>query len=64
MDYEKIVQELEDTAYALYRRVNLETREVDFRQEELDGMTSILSAQNTISAAVLRAFYLEKEAAV
>ena len=64
MDYEKIVQELEDTAYALYRRVNLETREVNFRQEELDGMTSILSAQNTISAAVLRAFYLEKEAAV
>jgi hypothetical protein len=64
MDYEATIQSLEDTAYALYRRVNLETREVDFRQEELDGMRSILAAQNAMSAAVLRAYYLEKEAAV
>lgn len=64
MDYEKTVQELEDTAYTLYRRVNLETREVEFRQEELDRMQQTMSAENAIAEAVLRAYYLEKEAAV
>ena len=64
MDYEKTVQELEDTAYTLYRRVNLETREVEFRQEELDRMQQTMSAENAIAEAVLRAYFLEKEAAV
>lgn len=64
MDTQQKIQELEDTAYALYRQVNLMTREVEFRQEELDGMQRAMAAENAIAETVLRAYYLEKEAAV